>query len=137
MRIPTYNPNLTAAERDAIARAAHESLLSEARAIAANHKRTAGDVALIHVSQATVHLKWATDRIAALEARVAALEANPPLSYEGVYEAGKSYRKGQAATFAGSLWIAQRDTDGSPGTGDAWKLAVRKGRDAKEGGSRD
>ncbi|OWJ74628.1 carbohydrate-binding family V/XII protein [Haematobacter genomosp. 1] len=80
-------------------------------------------------------LQWQGQQIAALEARMATLEAHPPLTYVGTHEAGKSYRKGEAVTANGSLWVAQRDTDGTPGTNDGWKLAVKRGRDGRGGGS--
>lgn len=51
----------------------------------------------------------------------------------GVYREGEEYSKGDAVTWGGSLWIAQKDkTVGKPGT-DGWRLAVKKGRDGKDG----
>lgn len=42
------------------------------------------------------------------------------------------YRKGQGVTWAGSFWIAQRDTDKKPDTEESgWRLAVKRGRDAR------
>lgn len=49
----------------------------------------------------------------------------------GVYRDGESYVKGDAVTWAGSLWIAQKDTAGKPDAGD-WRLAVKRGRDGKD-----
>jgi integrin beta 3 len=51
----------------------------------------------------------------------------------GVYKAGQSYEAGDAVTFGGSLWIAQREAKEKPGTGDAWRLAVKHGRDGRDG----
>lgn len=51
----------------------------------------------------------------------------------GVYSAGKVYRKGNGVTWAGSFWIAQEDTSEKPDTGKGWRLAVKKGRDGKDG----
>ena len=51
----------------------------------------------------------------------------------GVYKAGTKYEQGDAVSFGGSLWIAQRDTDAKPGNGDDWRLAVKHGRDGRDG----
>lgn len=58
----------------------------------------------------------------------------------GVYKAEHSYAPGDAVTWAGSIWIAQKlDSNGvsapsygKPGTaGSGWRLAVKAGRDAR------
>ena len=49
----------------------------------------------------------------------------------GVYRAGETYAKGDAVTWAGSLWIAQKETTAKPDGGDGWRLSVKRGRDAK------
>ena len=51
----------------------------------------------------------------------------------GVYRSGARHREGDGVTWGGSFWIAQRDTASTPG-GDSpdWRLAVKRGRDAKE-----
>jgi len=50
----------------------------------------------------------------------------------GVWRDGVSYAKGDAVTWAGSTWIAQRDTAAKPDAADgSWRLSVKKGRDAK------
>lgn len=52
----------------------------------------------------------------------------------GVYKAGGHYEAGDAVTWGGSLWIAQRATDAKPDTPESgWRLAVKKGRDGKNG----
>ena len=52
----------------------------------------------------------------------------------GVYKAGETYEAGDAASFGGSIWIAQRDTTDKPGNGsEAWRLAVKHGRDGRDG----
>lgn len=56
----------------------------------------------------------------------------PTMLDRGVWRAG-SYQKGDAVSFGGSLFIAQRDTEDKPETGDAWRLAVKRGRDGSEG----
>lgn len=50
----------------------------------------------------------------------------------GVWREGQ-YRKGDGVTWAGSFWIAQEDTTEKPETGKGWRLAVKKGRDGKDG----
>jgi hypothetical protein len=51
---------------------------------------------------------------------------------KGVWSPGP-YLKGDAVTFAGSLFIAQEDTTEKPETGKGWRLAVKRGRDGKPG----
>jgi hypothetical protein len=55
----------------------------------------------------------------------------PVVLDRGVWREGQ-YKKGDATTWAGSLWIAQRDTDSKPDSGDGWRLAVKRGRDGKD-----
>lgn len=57
----------------------------------------------------------------------------PVMIYREIYKHGGFYQKGDVVTFAGSVWHCNEDTDQRPGTGSkAWKLAVKRGRDAKE-----
>lgn len=50
----------------------------------------------------------------------------------GFYREGDAYEKGDGVTFGGSYWIAQKGTDTKPEIGNTdWRLAVKKGRDAK------
>lgn len=52
----------------------------------------------------------------------------------GVYKEDSAYQRGDAVTWGGSLWIAQKDSpESKPGMGDGWRLAVKKGRDGKDG----
>jgi integrin beta 3 len=54
----------------------------------------------------------------------------------GVYDQAKEYEKGDAVSFGGSLFIAQRDTKAGekPEEGGAgWRLAVKRGRDGRPG----
>lgn len=57
----------------------------------------------------------------------------PVMIDRGTYnqERGADYERGDAVSFGGSLWIAQRSTIARPGTDDSWRLAVKKGRDGK------
>lgn len=49
----------------------------------------------------------------------------------GVWKDGAFYEHGDGVTYGGSFWIAQKNTDDKPGTNESWRLAVKKGRDAK------
>lgn len=53
----------------------------------------------------------------------------------GVYRSETEYQKGDAVTYAGSLFIAQKDKPGgkSPETSSDWRLSVKRGRDGKDG----
>jgi len=56
------------------------------------------------------------------------------LSYEGVYQDGKSYDIGNLVTWGGSMWHANESTTTKPGEGSkAWTLTVKRGRDGKDG----
>lgn len=60
--------------------------------------------------------------------------AVPSVIYRGVYQDGKAYTKGDAVTWAGSLWMVGEDTTTKPGDGSkAYTLAVKKGRDGRDG----
>jgi hypothetical protein len=56
------------------------------------------------------------------------------LSFEGVYQDGKSYEFGHLVTWAGSSWHCNEPTTTKPGDGSkAWTLMVKRGRDGKDG----
>jgi hypothetical protein len=56
------------------------------------------------------------------------------LSFEGVYQEGKSYDVGNLVTWAGSSWHCNESTRDKPGEGSkAWTLMVKRGRDGKDG----
>lgn len=55
----------------------------------------------------------------------------PYLRDAGVWTEGAAYMKGDCVTWGGSLWTAQDDTSEKPETGKTWRLAVKRGRDAK------
>lgn len=78
-----------------------------------------------------VNFRPLADRLAELEKTAAELKAQPTLRYIGTWQPA-SYKHGTAATWAGSLWVAMRDTTSKPGTDDAWQLAVKRGRDGKD-----
>lgn len=54
----------------------------------------------------------------------------------GVFKAASEYKRGDGVTWDGSYWIAQKDAPigkpGEPGS-NGWRLAVKKGRDGKDG----
>lgn len=82
------------------------------------------------LSQAVVQIEGLTDRVSHLEARTT-------LEYQGVFESGKSYKRGDAVTFKGSVWIALSPTSAAPTFGATigprpWQLAVRAGQDGKD-----
>jgi hypothetical protein len=57
----------------------------------------------------------------------------PVTIYRGVFKAGETYARGDATTWGGSLWIAEKETDAKPDTPESgWRLAVKKGRDGKD-----
>lgn len=53
--------------------------------------------------------------------------------YRGVFKSDQQYARGDVVTFGGSAWVAQRDTSDKPESGDAWQLAIKRGRDGKDG----
>lgn len=60
--------------------------------------------------------------------------AMPVVIDKGVYRHDEKHMRGDAVTYGGSLWIAQKDSpDGKPGESDDWRLAVKKGRDGRDG----
>ena len=56
----------------------------------------------------------------------------PVVLDKGFWKDGTQAEAGDGYTFGGSYWIAQKDTDAKPEVGNPeWRLAVRKGRDAR------
>jgi len=54
--------------------------------------------------------------------------------YRGVFRQGEAYEIGDLVTFGGSVWHCQAPTTEKPGDGNkAWVLAVKHGRDGKDG----
>lgn len=54
--------------------------------------------------------------------------------YRGVYVDGKTYERGDGATWGGSEWHCNETTTTKPGEGSkAWTLKVKRGRDGKDG----
>ena len=67
---------------------------------------------------------------APLRQRIEELEAR---GYKGVYEEGREYSKGQMVTRHGSIFHCNRTTRQRPAECDDWTLAVKAGRDGKDG----
>lgn len=60
-------------------------------------------------------------------------DGTPGLTYEGVYQDGQQYEKGQLVTWAGSMWHANESTKMKPGDGSKdWTMTVKRGRDGKD-----
>jgi hypothetical protein len=75
--------------------------------------------------------KHVREEIAPLRERIAQLEADmAERKYFSVWEPGP-YKRHNAVTYKGSLWICLADTHSAPGTSESWQLAVKKGRDAR------
>lgn len=56
----------------------------------------------------------------------------PSLIYRDVYQEGTTYTEGDAVTKDGSLWIArEKAITEEPGKSSQWRLAVKRGKDAK------
>lgn len=57
----------------------------------------------------------------------------PRFKDAGVYREDAEYKSGDGVSCNGSFWIAQKDApQGRPGNTEDWRLAVKKGRDARE-----
>jgi hypothetical protein len=79
-------------------------------------------------------LKQRDDKIEALESRIVQMEKHAAeFRYRRVWRDGEQYRKNNFCTHDGSIWVYLRDTEGKPGQSLEWQLAVRKGRDGKDG----
>ncbi len=57
----------------------------------------------------------------------------PVVIDRGVFSEGKTYEPGDGVTWGGSFWIAQETTAEKPDSTKGWRLAVKKGRDGKDG----
>lgn len=60
------------------------------------------------------------------------------MSYEGVYQEGQTYEKGQLVTWGGSGFHCNTQTTAKPGEGSKdWTLMIKRGRDGKDGKDAD
>jgi hypothetical protein len=57
----------------------------------------------------------------------------PVVLDRGVYKEGQTYRPGDGVTWGGSFWICQHETTDKPDSGKGFRLAVKKGRDGRDG----
>jgi hypothetical protein len=57
----------------------------------------------------------------------------PIIVDRGVYKEGQTYRPGDGVTWGGSFWICQEETAEKPDSGKGFRLAVKKGRDGRDG----
>jgi hypothetical protein len=80
------------------------------------------------------HVRPLKDRIAELEGRIVDAEKQAAeFRYRGVWQPGETYRKNNFITHDGGVWVCLRETEGKPGQCLDWQLAVRRGRDGKDG----
>jgi hypothetical protein len=57
----------------------------------------------------------------------------PTVIYRGVWRSGETYEAGDAVTWGGHMWIAERATTAKPDQPDeGWRIAVKRGRDGKD-----
>jgi hypothetical protein len=61
----------------------------------------------------------------------------PVVIDRGVYRDGNEYKAGDAVTWAGSLWIAKKDTSSKPDASEDWRLSVKRGRDGRDGSAKE
>lgn len=61
-----------------------------------------------------------------LLARIAELEGRPAVSWQGEFQPGRSYLRGQSASFGGNIYTAQGATRSAPGTDATWRLTSGK-----------
>jgi hypothetical protein len=55
----------------------------------------------------------------------------PGMLYRDVWSKERAYDTGDVVTYGGQMWVCLKDeTADQPGTSPAWRLSVRKGRDA-------
>ena len=100
----------------------------------ANGKATTSAPQLTLVDAVEVCLQLAERALAevrAVERRIVELR---PMSYEGVWDAEKTYAVGQFCTDDGSLWHCCTTSTGvRPGSAaGVWQLAVKRGRDGRD-----
>ena len=73
-----------------------------------------------------------TAEVKSLNQRLAEVEKGG-IRYRGVYGRSETYQRGDATTYAGSLFIALKDfPSGDPMTTPDWQLAVKAGRPGKD-----
>jgi len=75
------------------------------------------------------------ERLDEQQARIEALEQQPiGVLDAGMWSAGTVYEAGDGTTHHGHYWVAQSQTNDEPSDGSrAWRLAVRRGKQGREG----
>jgi len=86
------------------------------------------DLEIVHDGERTVTFRYVKGE----KVKETAIVFPIPID-RGVFKDGNQYQKGDAVSFGGSAFIAQRDTGDKPETSDAWRLAVKRGRDGAPG----
>lgn len=58
----------------------------------------------------------------------------PVMIYRDIFKEGEKYQLGDSVTWAGSVWYCHAETTDKPGepSSKGWKLAVKRGRDARQ-----
>lgn len=75
---------------------------------------------------------WLGPILADIKKDIAELQARPAIKYCGTWDAEKVYSVGDFVTDDGSLWHCSDSNVGvRPGSSEAWRLAVKRGRDGK------
>lgn len=85
------------------------------------------DLDVAYDGERTITLRWLNGEKAAERSFVL-----PIVIDRGVHKSGAEYKKGDAVSSGGSMFIAQKDTTAAPETDD-WRLAVKRGREGKPG----
>jgi hypothetical protein len=111
-----------------------ETRLASDEARLGGHNGSALDERLAAIERALAELR---SQQAIDGGRIKQIEGQPSaVAYQGVYTAGKTYQRGQFATWGGSLWHCNERTTAKPGetsvASRAWVLAVKKGTDGKD-----
>jgi hypothetical protein len=77
--------------------------------------------------------KWVAEHLKPLEQRLEKLESTPVIRFVGLWVEGYEYVAGNLVQWNGSVWHCNAATKDKPGTSPSWTLAVKAGRDGKNG----
>ena len=82
------------------------------------------------------YIKDHETRIKALEAAAAAMQAAQAKtladSFRGTWQPGAVYERGALTVWDGSCWLSIEATETKPGSSEAWRLIVKRGKDGKD-----
>jgi hypothetical protein len=86
------------------------------------------DITQSHEREFTVSAKLASGAITDKSFSV------PVMIYRDIFKEGEKYQPGDSVTWAGSVWYCHAETTDKPGepSSKGWKLAVKRGRDARQ-----